>query len=86
MSNIDYLDAMLHYIPQYYHSKAKIQVDLGGVIKMYPVPVEGKRYSIPFGLTESDTDCKDCYICEATRWNCYHTRGKNGAMHAYDLA
>lgn len=73
LSNEQYYDAMLRYIPQYYNSKVKIQVNIGGVIEMYPEPVEGKRYSIPLGLTESEIDCKDCYICDVARWNCYIT-------------
>lgn len=73
LSEKQYLDAMLQYIPEYYASKANIKVHLAGVINMYPEPVEGKRYTLQFDPKWPDFNCDECYICEVARWTCYIT-------------
>ncbi len=73
LSEKQYLDAMLGYIPKYYSSKVNIQVHLGGVIDLYPEPVEEKRYNLQYRTDEPDANCEECYICDVARWKCYIT-------------
>lgn len=73
LSDEQYYDAMLQYIPEYFNSKVNAKVHLSGVIDLYPEPVDGKRYALQYETNEPAANCDECYVCDVARWNCYIT-------------
>lgn len=73
LSTKEYYEYTMQYIPEYFRSGIKIDVDLGGVIQLFGKPVNGKRYKLIHGDSEFIDNCEDCYLCSATRWNGYIT-------------
>lgn len=65
----EYTEAMIRFIPEYYKMGKPMKIVLAGVIALYP----DQSYKVvpePYDGTES---CLDCHMCGSTRWVCYIT-------------
>lgn len=65
----EYTEAMIRYIPWFYEAGRPIELNLSGVIRLHrdrPHDVSVKHY-------DGTENCLDCYLCSTTRWSCYIT-------------
>ena len=65
----EYTEAMLRFIPKYYEMQRPIDLILSGVIVLY----RNKPYEMGINYYDGTEKCLDCYLCRTTRWSCYIT-------------
>lgn len=66
LTDDEYIEAMMRYIPEYYRAGCPMNVILGGVI--------GLNTDGSYRLTAGDSEVKqDSYLCGSARWGCYIT-------------
>ncbi|MDO5336988.1 MAG: radical SAM protein [Eubacteriales bacterium] len=65
----EYVEAMLRYIPQYFADGIPMNILLSGVIYLHP----DKTYSIVAERYNETEDCLECQLCGSARWSCYIT-------------
>ena len=70
MTQNEYLEAMLEYIPKYYEANRPMEeLTLSGLAVLYrdkPCEAAVRQY-------DGTEKALDCYLCGITRWNCYIT-------------
>lgn len=69
MSEDEYIDAMIHYIPKYYQANCPIELKIGSVIYLQ---TDGS-YIIAGGNYNGRQESLNGYLCGGARWNCYIT-------------
>ena len=65
----EYLEAMLEYIPRYYEAGCPIDVMLGGVIYLHP----NGHYELISDRYDGTEKTLNCYLCGTARWSSYIT-------------
>lgn len=66
----EYLDAMLEYIPLFFADGMPVDLLIGGVIYLYKGSTEYRVIAERYDGTEN---CLECHLCGATRSSCYIT-------------
>ena len=69
LSDIEYYNAMLRYIPQYYEAGCPIDIVLGGIIILN----RDGSYRIVADRYDGTEKALDCHLCGAVRWSSYIT-------------
>lgn len=69
LTNQEYLDAMIEFIPEYFKKKMDIELILCNVI----VLKGEKHYKIVAETYDGTEKCLDSHLCSGARWNCYVT-------------
>ena len=69
LSDVEYYNAMLRYIPQYYEAGCPIDIVLGGIIILN----RDGSYRIVADRYDGTEKALDCHLCGAVRWSSYIT-------------
>lgn len=65
----EYIEAMLKYIPKYYEAGRPLELTLAGVISLH----RDGSYEIHPEHYDGTEKCLNCYLCRTARWFCYIT-------------
>lgn len=65
----EYLEAMLRYIPRYFDADMPMDILITGVIHLH----RDKTYKIVAERYDGTERCLDCRLCDSARWSCYIT-------------
>ena len=69
LTDKEYIEAMIGYIPKFYEAGCPMEVTLGNVVILHSdgsYQIMAERYS-------GAEKCLDCHLCGVTRWTCYIT-------------
>lgn len=76
MTDREYFDAMIAYIPEYFRSGTKMSIMLSNVASLFPAQLVApgqKRYELLAERYDGTEKCLNCHLCGAVRWSCYIT-------------
>ena len=65
----EYIETALQYIPDYYRFDCPIELMFGGVIDLH----RNGTYEILAQRYDGTDQCLNCYLCSGVRWSCYIT-------------
>lgn len=69
LTDEEYIEAMIDYIPLYYEANCPMEIMLGNVIALH---TDGS-YQITAERYNGSGKCLNCYLCGSARWACYIT-------------
>lgn len=69
LSQEEYIEAMIRYIPRYYEAGCPMELMLSDVIQLHP----DRSYEILAERYDGTENCLNCYLCDSARWTCYIT-------------
>lgn len=70
MTEGEYLDAMLDYIPRFFEDGMPVELLIGGVVFLHK---DSTEYHVVAERYDGTEDCLDCHLCGAVRSSCYIT-------------
>lgn len=69
LSEKEYIESMIQYIPQFYKAGCPIELTITNVIKLH----RDGTYEVIAERYDGTETCLDRYLCSAARWTCYLT-------------
>ena len=69
LTNQEYVEAMIRYIPQYFESGCPMEIMLSNVITLH----RDRSYEIIAEPYDGSEKCLTCHMCGGARWSCYIT-------------
>ena len=69
LTQAEYIEAMIRYIPKYFEAGRPINLILGNVILLY----RDRDYRVVAESHDGTEKCLDCHMCGSARWSCYIT-------------
>ncbi len=69
LTQAEYIEAMLRYIPQYFKAGRPIDLVLGNVIALY----RDRDFKVVAESHDGTEKCLDSHMCGSARWSCYIT-------------
>lgn len=77
LSDEEYFDAMIRYIPKYYESNCNMAVILCSIAVLNPAKDEQAKHNLRYSVVpekyDGTTNCLNEYMCGSTRCSCYIT-------------
>lgn len=70
MTQQEYLDAILEYIPHFFEDGMPCELLIGGVIYLHK---DSTKYKVLAEKSDGSESCLNCHLCGATRYSCYIT-------------